>query len=200
MRHLMSPPGDIARRWLPLVVGSRFRALLCIGLLVGIGATGTLAKWNDSAAATSGAIATGTIDIRAGGVKEYAFDDLGMSDMRAGNSRAANLTVGNRGSIPLTYTVSAVGSGPLATHLTLRVYTGSGATNSDSTGTCGNGEQVGAAPVTDGSEVAVVSARGPVAATDGADPLCVVVAVDSTPPPAADATLTLSFSASSVST
>ncbi|GAA1480101.1 hypothetical protein GCM10009624_05410 [Gordonia sinesedis] len=182
------------------VFASRVRAVLCIGLLVGIGATGTLAKWNDSAAATSGAIATGSIDIRAGGATEYAFDDLGMSDMRAGNSRAANLTISNRGSLPLRYTVSAVGAGALAQHLRVTVYAGSGATNADSVGRCGGGDQLGTAAVTDGSEVSVVPARGPVAGTDGSDPLCVIAALDSTPPPGADATLTLTFSASSVTT
>ncbi|GAA1480089.1 hypothetical protein GCM10009624_05290 [Gordonia sinesedis] len=197
LRQLRAGLARVARA----AVSTRARALMCIGLLIGLGAVGTLAKWNDEAVATSGTIATGNIDIRANDVKRYTFGQLGMTGMRPGNSKAANLTVGNRGSIPLTYTTRVTGSGTLAPYLQVTAYAGGTAINANSVGTCTGGTPIGTAKATNGSSVPVVTAARPVGATTGADPLCFVATLSTSAPfSASNTTGTLAFDFAGTST
>lgn len=191
----------LLRRTWSAITSSRTRAVLCIGMLVGLGAVGTLAKWNDQAAATSGEIATGRINILANSEKQHTFSALGMAGMRSGNSKAANLTVGNNGSIPLRYTVAVTGSGKLSPYLEITAFTGGSATNANSVGTCPGGTQVGKATARDGSETALVTAAQTLAATSGSQVLCFVAALAASTPTSASnttGTLTLTFRATSV--
>ncbi|WP_426246448.1 SipW-dependent-type signal peptide-containing protein [Nocardioides sp. LHG3406-4] len=128
----------------------RIRALLSLGVLLGLGATSTMAAWTDDASATSGAFVTGTLDLKLG---DPAVDDnppefstvFSMADMAPGSSKDAVLRVVNSGSLPFTFTASSAatnsggGADQLGSALRLAVYP------SSSAGAC-----TGAAIVPDG--------------------------------------------------
>lgn len=108
------------------------RALLSLGMVVGLGATGTYAYWTDQVQVSGTTITTGTIDLKAStnGGTTYAdnpsdFTSMNVSTMVPGNSTAAVLTIKNSGTAPLNYTATAVGSNAdnksLATNLTVKV-------------------------------------------------------------------------------
>ncbi|WP_027503677.1 SipW-dependent-type signal peptide-containing protein, partial [Rhodococcus sp. UNC363MFTsu5.1] len=66
-----------------------------LGIVLGLGAIGTLAAWSDTATATSGVFSTGSIDLQLNGQQgnpgAYAFATLTKTGMMPGNSVAATL-------------------------------------------------------------------------------------------------------------
>lgn len=171
----------------------KVRAVLSLGMLVGIAQVGTMAAWTDAATVESGTFATGTLDLRVG---ENAADQLGgqggtwnhasltLNDLAPGESVAQMLTIGNAGSIPLDYTIGVntvddALSGPNGLQITVvQDATGAGNTGShganDRVGSCQGGAPTAAtdAPVsTSGTDVHGV----PVAlASGGTRSYCVV--------------------------
>ncbi|MFT4009139.1 MAG: SipW-dependent-type signal peptide-containing protein [Nocardioidaceae bacterium] len=113
----------------------RVRAVLALGLVAGLGATGTMAAWTDEATATSGMFSTGTVDILLG--SPLADDNptdfstgFAMTDMAPGSSQDAVLQVNNAGTLPVTYALSSASTGTLGSALTISVYAStSGATS-----------------------------------------------------------------------
>jgi predicted ribosomally synthesized peptide with SipW-like signal peptide len=95
----------------------RVRALLSLGLLLGITQVSTLASWTDSATVQGGGFSSGTLDLKVG---ESAADQLtgqggswthttlALTAMAPGESVARALTVGNGGSVALAYSASVV--------------------------------------------------------------------------------------------
>lgn len=92
----------------------RTRALLCLGVVAVLGATGTVAYWTDTGTITSGTVATGTLDLTAGpstgseglggtGPNNYAHTALALSNMAPGESLAKNLVLRNSGSAALKF-------------------------------------------------------------------------------------------------
>ena len=90
-----------------------WKAIGAGGLVLGVGVTATLAAWTDTAAVESGSFTTGTLDLTVGETTAGQLDGPGgswthsaltLSDMAPGESVARLLTVGNDGSIPLTFT------------------------------------------------------------------------------------------------
>jgi predicted ribosomally synthesized peptide with SipW-like signal peptide len=122
------------------------RALLSLGMVVGLGATGTYAYWTDTATVSGTAISAGTIDLKVnkgvGGDQDNISDytTMNISTMVPGNSTAGTITVKNNGTAPLNYYVNASGTNTdtkgLAAALTIKV-TGDAATGgSGSAKTC----------------------------------------------------------------
>lgn len=136
----------------------RVRAILCLGIVPGLGVVSTQAAWTDQSTATSGTFTTGTLDIKLG---NPAVDndpaqftaDLAMANMAPGNSRDAGLRVTNGGSLPLTFTVSGAGVGAPDLAAALRVSVFPGMTNGVCSGTAivsdvaASGPILGAQPV-----------------------------------------------------
>jgi predicted ribosomally synthesized peptide with SipW-like signal peptide len=95
----------------------RVRAVLSLGLLLGLTQVGTLASWTDSATVQGGGFSSGTLDLKVG---ESAADqltgqggswthtNLTLAAMAPGESVAKALTVGNGGSVALTYNATVV--------------------------------------------------------------------------------------------
>ena len=95
----------------------RVRAVLSLGLLLGLTQVGTLASWTDSATVQGGGFSSGTLDLKVG---ESAADqltgqggswthtNLTLAAMAPGESVAKALTVGNGGSVALTYDATVV--------------------------------------------------------------------------------------------
>lgn len=161
----------------------RLRALLSAGMVLGLGAVGTLAAWTDESTATA-TFSAGTLDLKLRTLPDGTLADsvsmtsLNMAAMYPGVSKAALVQVSNSGSLPLTYTLTgsavagAVGlGGNLGTALLVGVYSGGSANNTATTGSC-TGTRIGAADITlVGSLVSVPRALGP-ASTEN---LCLVV-------------------------
>ncbi len=88
---------------------------MSIGIVLGLGAVGTLAAWSDTATATSGVFTTGRIDIKVGNPAEdnnpAAFSTaLTNTAIIPGNAVSAPLLVSNSGTVPFSYTLSVVAS------------------------------------------------------------------------------------------
>src|SRR5688500_795356 len=97
----------------------RTRALLSLGLLFGITQVGTLASWTDSATVVSEPFSRGTLDLQVG-VRaaaqlalhggSWAHANRALPLMAPGESVAKALTVGNGGTVALTYNATVVSS------------------------------------------------------------------------------------------
>ncbi|MGO4201772.1 TasA family protein [Rhodococcus sp. TAF43] len=94
--------------------GGRVRAALSLGIVLGLGAVGTMAAWSDTATATSGVFSVASIDLQLNnnqGNPAYAFTTLNKTDMMPGDSVQAALPIQNKGTAPFSYTMSASATG-----------------------------------------------------------------------------------------
>ena len=133
----------------------RVRALLSLGLLLGITQVGTLASWTDSATVQGGNLSSGTLDLTVGEASAnqlsgsggtWTHTTLALAAMAPGESVARSLTVGNGGSVALTYNATVVTSNnDLQTGLQLTVVEGATVANTGTqaannrAGTCTGG-------------------------------------------------------------
>lgn len=166
---------------------TKIRAILSLGMALGLGAVGTLAAWSDTASATSGAFVIGSVDMKVNGGDSYAFTTLGMTGMTPGSSKAAMLTVSNTGSLAVTYLAKASSPGILAPYLRVSVHAGGSATNTSTTGTCSSTTVVGTTVTPTTSPGATVFSARPLAGTPvggsiATDSLCVLVSLVNTTP------------------
>lgn len=128
-------------------VSDRAKALLSLGVVLGLGAVGTMAAWTDDATSTS-TFSTGTVDLQLNDEidDDYAFTTLGLTGMVPGNSMAAALPVQNKGSLPFTYTLAGAATNTdtqnLAGQLQLEVKTGATVAGAGSAKTCSGGTSV----------------------------------------------------------
>lgn len=87
------------------------RALLSLGMVVGLGATGTYAYWTDQVQITGTTITAGTIDLKVENQDTVTgYSAMNITNMVPGNSVAGVLTVKNAGTAPLKYYVDALAS------------------------------------------------------------------------------------------
>ncbi|CCQ14925.1 putative uncharacterized protein [Rhodococcus sp. AW25M09] len=136
-------PSSVLRRIGLALISARARAIMSIGIVLGLGAVGTLASWSDSATATSGVFTTGKIDIKLGNPAEdndpLAFKtSMKKVDLFPNDTRSANLIVSNSGSVGFTYSIMAtvISTTGLGTLLNSSVYLGSAdGTNTGCSGT-----------------------------------------------------------------
>ena len=124
-------PKTVLRRVGVALISARARAIMSIGIVLGLGAVGTLAAWSDTATATSGTFTTGRLDIKVGNPavdnNPTAFSTtLANPAIFAGDTVAAGLLVSNAaGSVANTYTISVVASdAALGNRLNSSVHTG----------------------------------------------------------------------------
>lgn len=162
--------------------GGRPRAIASLGIVLGLGAIGTLAAWSDTATATSGVFSTGSINLKLADQNDpnaaYAFTTLTKTGMFPGNSVAAALPVANNGSGPFTYTMGAVATtSPLAPYLKVTVSTGT------SNGTvCSGGTVIAnSLALTSGGTTALIG-TGRSLAQGASETLCFQVMLDSAAP------------------
>lgn len=161
----------------------RIRALLAAGMVLGLGAVGTLAAWTDESTATA-TFSAGTLDLKLGTLPEGPFTDtvalttLDMAAMYPGASKAGMISVSNSGTVPLAYTLAGAATGDLGTALTVSVYEGGAATNEANTGTC-SGTLLGSADLPLVGAL-ISSARTLPAAS--AENLCLLVKLPATAP------------------
>ncbi|AJT42754.1 hypothetical protein UM93_00765 [Psychromicrobium lacuslunae] len=182
------------------------RLILCLGTVLGLGAVGTLAAWQDSATATSGTLTAGTFDLTlrqassgadgAVGIGvNFAFSDFtGTGMVPNGTAIAKALTPKNSGNTAFGYQIAVSGSGTLATAATglnIAIY----ATSSCSAALQGTAGSLYSGKV---GGTATASRTLNAAATD---PLCVLAWLDASTANALqgqNGTVTLSFTATQV--
>lgn len=164
--------------------GVRVRALLSLGMVVGLGAVGTLAAWSDEATATA-TFSAGKLDLQLAGDAddEVALTSVSVSNMYPGSSWAGMINVANKGTLPFEYSLASsfadidggvLGAGVPATAgqpaypgLQVQVYSGGVVTNTATQGTC-SGDLVGGGPLGG----VLFSERGPLN-RDAFEDLCI---------------------------
>lgn len=181
-------PRETVKRRVPV------RALLSLGIVLGLGATGTLAYFTDEATLTTGSFTSGKLDLTldqgsssttVGQGGTYAKTALGIAAMIPGESVAADVSVKNNAGVAFTYKASAkldAGSTfPTSSpKLTFAVYPGT----ASNTGTQAAGNRAGsctgtalfaAAGLTTTAQDVISTARS--LATDASESICVRVAL-----------------------
>lgn len=117
---------------------ARLRAVLSLGVVLGVGTTGTMASWSDTAVATSGTFTTGRLDLLLGNPAVDAnppqfTTDFAMTGMVPGSTKDGVLRITNAGTVPFTFkasgsaTNSGVGTDQLGAALRISVYPSSSA-------------------------------------------------------------------------
>lgn len=169
----------------------RVRAVLSLGVVLGLGATGTIAAWTDTATAESGLFGAADVELTINGESpEFAF--ASVEDVMPGQSVAGNLVLANTGGIDLRYlmdmeveglTTAQGGTGQqrgdasaLGNSLTLTVHA---STTADGV-TCSGGA-LKSQPMTVGASRAVLTDYRPVAA-GATDTICVQATLASNAP------------------
>lgn len=117
------------------------RALLSLGLVLGLVQLGTMAYWTDEAIVTGGTFQAGEIDVKVGSPPvdnnppEFTTS-FAMTNMVPGSTKDAPLLITNAGTVPFTFVVngsatnSGGGSNQLGAALRISVFL------SESGGTC----------------------------------------------------------------
>ncbi|MGW9569097.1 SipW-dependent-type signal peptide-containing protein [Prescottella equi] len=164
------------------LTGSRTRAVASLGIVLGLGAIGTLAAWSDSATATSGVFSTGSIDLKVNGADSYTFTSLAKTGMMPGDSVAAVLPVKNAGATSLTYTMKATSTTALlAPQLKVTILAGGSTADSK---TCTGGTAISSAAntglVSGGDTNLISSAR--TLTSNATENLCFQVTLDANAP------------------
>lgn len=161
----------------------RIRALLASGMVLGLGAVGTLAAWTDESTATA-TFSAGSLDLKLGSLPEGPFTDsvalttLDMAAMYPGASKAGMLSLSNSGTVPLAYTLAGTAGGDLGSALTVSIFAGGTATNDASTGTC-SGTLLGSAELPLAGTLISAARTLPAASTES---LCLLVKLPATAP------------------
>lgn len=154
----------------------RLRALLSAGMVLGLGAVGTLAAWTDESTATA-TFSAGTLDLKLRSLPDGTLADtvamttLDMAAMYPGASKAAMVAVSNSGTVPLSYTLSGTATGTLGAALRVSIYAGGTASNNAAVGSC-SGTLVGSA---DASLVGTLISTARSLAPAGSEDLCLLV-------------------------
>lgn len=119
---------------------ARTRALLSLGIILGLTSVSTMAFWTDQAVLNSGPIQSGMLNLQLDGAENIPTSTkLAITNMIPGESVAATIRVDRASnSIPFTYSASAVttNTNGLATALRFKVFTGgtAGAVSTTATG------------------------------------------------------------------
>jgi predicted ribosomally synthesized peptide with SipW-like signal peptide len=170
---------------------TRVRALLCLGLVAGLFATGTYAYWTDDVTITGSTFTSGTLDLQVNSSDSYTTTTLGMSStpMVPGNTSAEVLTVKDNGTVPLKYTLTGGLAGTdaaafnTAAALKLTVVSGGTRSGSGNAATCTGGTTIfGPTALTNVTTTAIIGTRrGPIAA-GGTEALCFQITFDAAAP------------------
>jgi predicted ribosomally synthesized peptide with SipW-like signal peptide len=164
----------------------RIRALLSLGIALGIGSVGTFAFWTDDVVISGTTFSAGTIDLRVNGADSLpTYTTLNMSNAVPGNTIAGVLTIRNQGSAPLKYTATTTASNAdgknVRGSLTVKVTAATTVTGTYPTATCGGAAITGFAT---SFTAAAFLTPGRLLAPTTEEQICVQVTLDATAPSA----------------
>lgn len=155
----MSKHTAAQRSWIGST-SARVRAVLALGMVLGLGVVGTLAAWQDTSAVTSGTFVAGTVDLSlrqgsaasdgaVGANTAYSFSDFAGTGIAPGGAGVfKQLLVRNNGSLNVGYQIGVTGTGTLvedAAGLTIGIYASASCTATTSTAQLYSGKIGGAA-------------------------------------------------------
>ena len=153
------------------------RALLSLGVVVSLAATGTYAYWTDTVTVTGNTITAGSIDLDVNNEDAVTtFTEMNINNMVPGNTVAGVVTVNNNGTAPLRYHVNASPSNAdgkgLGAALVVKVTGDSSTFNAASGKTCAGAALSGAG--TSFSANMLASAASPrQLAAGGSETICI---------------------------
>ncbi len=167
----------------------KLRAVLSLGIVFGLGATGTLAFWTDTASMSTGSFTSGKMDLQldAGAVgtdTAYANTSITWAGLSPSERKAFNLSVKNVGNPTFTFVATVTrGTAPpwafSGTPITVQFF--AGAASPDTTypqqDTC-SGSSLGPSVAVDGSNKALLTSSQTILANQ-TQAVCVVVGLDS---------------------
>jgi len=175
----------------------RIRALLCLGLLGGLGITTSLAYWTDDVAISGATFTAGTLDLEVDNADPFTGATvLSMSDMVPGATSAQVLTVENAGTAPLKYTLVGGLTGADAAaysssaSLKLTIVLNGTKSGSGNTSTCTGGSTIfGPTALTSTTTTSILAKRpaSPLAST-ATESLCFQITFDAAAPTSLQAT------------
>lgn len=174
----------------------RLRALLSVGVLLGVGSVNTMAFFTDDATMTTGNFTSGTLDIRlnadtnnVGQGGTWANTSFAIANLIPGESVASSFPVRNDGTVPFKWSTMATASGTLAPQLRFTTYLGGTAANTGTqaagnrAGTCTGGTAQTTDVTLNGTAVNVITqAAAGTIAVGASQAVCVRVQLVSTAP------------------
>ncbi len=136
----------------------RLRALLALGVVVGLGSVTTGAYWTDDATVSGITLTSGKLDLKVDGLDSVTgYTSLTITNMVPGNTVAAVLTISNAGDAPFAYTATSsatnVDGKNLAGALTVKVTGATSVTGTSPAATCGGTTLAGTGTTLGGSLV-----------------------------------------------
>ncbi len=172
---------------------AQLRALLALGILLGLGSVGTMARFTASGTANTGSFTTGTLDVRLNGSGQTVGQggtwnnaNLAIGDLTPGESLAVSFPVRNDGTTGFSYTATATATGALAPQLRFSTFIGGTAGNSGNAnannrvGTCGGNSASSGMTLGGGATNVITSAQ--TLNPGGSQNVCVIVQLVSTAP------------------
>ena len=158
----------------------RIRAVLALGMVLGLSSVGTAASWTDAVQVTGTTFTSGTIDLKVNELQAVTSTTLSLTDMVPGATSADILRVRNGGTAALTYTISGGLGGTdgsafaSAGAVLLSIYANATKTGAGNAVTCTGGSAlVTNQSLTSSTGTTLVgTAQGPVAAGAQGAPLC----------------------------
>lgn len=168
---------------------ARVRALLSLGVVLTIGATGTFAFWTDDVTISGTSFTSGTLDLQVSSSDAPPTTTLSMTAMVPGATSAEVLTVKNNGTAPLKYTMTGGLSGTdaaaynSAAALKLTILAGGTRSGAGNAATCSGGTNIyGPLVLTSTASTSIIGTRrGPVTAA-GTEALCFQITFDAAAP------------------
>ena len=171
------------------LLSPRLRALLGLGVLLGVGVTGTFAFWSDDVTIAGTTLTAGTLDLQVNNSDAPSTTTLGMTAMVPGNTSAEVLTIKNNGTAPLKYTLTGglTGTDAAAFHaaaaLRLTVVASGTKLGTGNSSTCPGGTVIyGPAALTNVTSTAIIGTRRGPRTTGTTESLCFQVTFDSGAP------------------
>ncbi len=146
----------------------RVRALLGLGVALGLGTVGTFAYWTDDVQITGATFTAGTLDLVVNDGDPYATTTLSMGTMVPGSSVAEVLIFKNNDTAPLKYTMTGGLTGThaadyntaAANGLLLTISLGGSKSGTGSASTCTGGTVlVNAVPLTSTTTTPILAKR-----------------------------------------
>ncbi len=177
---------DVARRVSTVLRSTRVRAVLACGIVFGLGTVGTMAAWSATNTTTSGTFTTGSVDLWLNNVNATTTAPLTIplgSSLLPGQSGAVIINVQNRGISAGNYTTQARATNAAGQAVRLSIVVGGSVSGS----TCMGTPSVSNLALT-ATNVSLLGTRGPLAATSGADSLCLQFTLPTSAPNAVQST------------
>ena len=180
----------------------RVKALLALGVLAIVFASGTFAAWTDNATIGGGTFTSGTLDLQVNNGDSHVTTTLGMTAMVPGSTSSEVIVVKNAGTAPLKYSLQGGLTGTdaaaynTAASLKLTVVLNGTRSGSGITATCTGGTVlVAATSLTSTTTSPILGVRGPVA-PGATESVCLQVTLaDSAPSSLQGKTASLSLTA-----